>query len=227
MTIRTALITATLVSASACLAMAGPADGGKTPETPPEATEKRVAVIGHPAPKFTLRDLDGKTHALANHAGKIVVLEWFNAECPFSGGASKASIHASGKAAALRANLKELDPTIVYLIVDSTARNHTRESLIERGKEARTTWKIDVPVLIDYDGVVGRAYEAQTTPHMYVIDAKGVLRYAGAFDDDKKGRKGGDATNHVLSAVKQIRAGEAPSPDRRKPWGCSVKFDYH
>src|SRR5688572_696231 len=59
-------------------------DGAATPTTdaPPIAADAK-AEIGKPAPDFTLVDLDGKTHKLSEHAGKIVVLEWFNPQCPF------------------------------------------------------------------------------------------------------------------------------------------------
>jgi hypothetical protein len=71
--------------------------------------------------------------------------------------------------------------------------------------------------LIDGDGAVGHMYGAKTTPHCYVIDAKGVLAYNGAIDD-----KG--STNYVVEAVKALKDGKAVSPSTTKPYGCSVKY---
>src|SRR5688572_18070061 len=42
-----------------------------------------VAAVGQPAPEFSLQDQTGKTVNLSDYKGKIVVLEWFNEECPF------------------------------------------------------------------------------------------------------------------------------------------------
>lgn len=193
--------------------------------TPAPAPAK--AAIGMPAPNFTLTDIDGKKHSLKDHKGRIVVLEWFNAGCPYSGANAKQSIHASKRASALRKDLKAVDSRVVYLIIDSTARNKTREGLIETNQAARTQWQIDAPMLIDFDGTVGRAYQARTTPHMYVIDSDGVLRYHGAFDDNKQRRSEDSekpSQNHVLNAVTQIKAGNTPSPAKTKPWGCGVKY---
>ncbi|MHC4102825.1 MAG: thioredoxin domain-containing protein, partial [Planctomycetota bacterium] len=86
------------------------------------------------------------------------------------------------------------------------------------------THKIDAPVLIDRDGKVGHLYGAKRTPHLFVIDAEGVLRYQGAIDDDQRGDKGEKATNYVVQAVRQIVAGETVAPDITRSYGCTVKY---
>lgn len=199
------------------LAMATP-----TPAPPRAAPAK--AEIGQKAPAFSLTDIEGTRHALKDFAGKIVVIEWFNADCPYSGKDTIKSVHATGRAASLRKQLRAVDSGVVYLLIDSTARRQMKSDIIAADKTARTQWKIDAPILIDFDGAVGHAYKAQTTPHMFVIDGDGVLRYQGAFDNDKKREQGEGATNHVLAAVKKIKAGEEPSPSKTRPWGCSVKY---
>ncbi len=211
-----------LCGAMAMLLLAAAPAAPPKPKAPPKPPAK--AVVGLPAPAFTLKDIDGTQHALSDYAGRIVVLEWFNAGCPFSGRQSGHSIHSTGKAKDLRSRLRAIDPTITYILIDSTARRQTKEQLVEADKAARSKWKIGAPILVDYDGKVGRAYKAETTPHMYVIDASGVLRYQGAFDDDAKNEKRAVATNYVLDAVKSLKAGEQPKPSSRPAWGCGVKF---
>ncbi|MBT4768493.1 MAG: redoxin domain-containing protein [Phycisphaerae bacterium] len=191
--------------------------------TPSPATPQSVAGVGKPAPTFQLIDTDGNTHSYSDYAGKIIVLEWFGSACQFSGKDTTKSIHATGRAEALQKQLKEIDPTVVYLLIDSTARRNTKEEVIAANRAAKKKWKIESPILIDFDGAVGHAYRAQTTPHMFVVDTKGVLRYHGAFDTNKRGDTK-DSTNHVLEAVKKIKAGQSPSPSQTSPWGCSVKF---
>jgi len=195
-------------------------------DTPTPAPPPTKATVGQKAPSFTLQDTSGKTHTLGDFEGRIVVLEWFNAECPYSGRASNMAIHSTGKAKALRQNLRKVDPSIVYLLVDSTARNKTPKKMTEIARAAAGKYGIDAPILIDHEGVVGHAYEAQKTPHMFVIDAEGVLRYQGAFDDDKSNRNT-DATrttNYVLQAVTQLKAAEEVKPTKTRPWGCGVKY---
>ncbi len=50
--------------------------------TSPDATAG-MATVGQAAPNFTLTGADGKTHSLSDYAGKFVVLEWTNPNCPF------------------------------------------------------------------------------------------------------------------------------------------------
>jgi peroxiredoxin len=80
--------------------------------------------------------------------------------------------------------------------------------------------------LLDPAGTVGRAYDAKTTPHMFVIDGKGVLRYAGAIDDKPTADVAdiAGARNHVLAALADIKAGRPVVVATSRPYGCSVKY---
>lgn len=182
-----------------------------------------TAQVGKPAPAFTLTDIDGKSHSLADYKGKVVVLEWFNAGCPWSGKNSPRSVHTTGRIKQLVAAAKQTQPDVVYLLIDSSA-DRKRETVIEQDKAARTEHGISQPILIDYDGKVGKAYGAKTTPHMFVIGADGVLQYAGAFGA-KNVKAGESDDNFVLNAIKKMKAGEAVEPARTRSWGCGVKYN--
>jgi hypothetical protein len=80
--------------------------------------------------------------------------------------------------------------------------------------------------LIDTDGTVGRAYGARTTPHMYVIDPKGTLVYAGGIDDKPSTDVADVATakNFVAAALDESLAGKAVTVSSSQPYGCSVKY---
>lgn len=169
------------------------------------------AKVGAPAPAFTLKDERGKEHSLAQYKGKIVVLEWTNPECPF--------VQRHYEADTMDKTLKASDPKkVVWLAIDSTSHNTPDKSAAWKAEQ-----KITYPILQDPDGKVGKAYGAKTTPHMYVIDEQGVLQYAGAIDDDPRGR---DATpvNHVRNALDAVSAGKALKTNSSKPYGCSVKY---
>ncbi|MEM7229838.1 MAG: redoxin family protein [Planctomycetota bacterium] len=170
--------------------------------------------IGEDAPAFTIADSTGAEHSLSDFKGKVVVMQWINPDCPVC-----KRVTNSGKVAAMQKTLSEKTDDIVFLAVNST---HYMEAAT--GASYLKEHKLDMPLLIDRDGAMGKMYAAKTTPHMYVIDAEGVLRYSGALDDDSYGRKGAEATNYVVNAVSQILAGETVTPDATKPYGCSVKY---
>jgi peroxiredoxin len=179
---------------------------------------KKTAAIGEPAPSWTLKDTKGNSHSLADFKGKTIVIEWTNPDCPYIVGVySRKVVENTIK------SMKEMGDDYVYLAINSTA-NKPKSDVIAGNDKFLKEHKVDVPVLIDYDGTVGKAYGAKTTPHMYVIDGEGILRYHGAFTDDPRGRKGDDAMNYVLNALKQMKEGETVAPDHARQWGCSVKY---
>ena len=187
------------------------------PVTPAAPLTAAAAKIGEKAPAFKLKDLEGKERSLSDFKGKIVVIEWFSSKCPWSGSKSRNSVHSTGQVAKLLTNLKKADKDVVYLAIDSTARGMTMDAVVAADKKAVESLKIKNPVLVDFDGKVGKMYGAKTTPHMFVIDGEGVLRYSGAFSDraDK---------NYVLDAVTAIKNGSTVSPTETRPYGCGVKY---
>jgi peroxiredoxin len=174
-----------------------------------------TAKIGEKAPAFSLTGIDGKQVSLKDYAGKIVVLEWVNPGCPICKGA-----HVDGRIPGMIKELKDLG--VVHLAINSTSTTSAEENA-----EALKKYGIEYTVLLDNDGTVGHAYGAKTTPHMYVIDTDGVLRYNGALDNggpQGKAKEGETLVNYAVQAVKQIKAGETVSPTETKSYGCSVKY---
>jgi peroxiredoxin len=173
------------------------------------------AQVGQPAPAFALEDQNGKTHSLSDYSGKIVVLEWFNEECPYVVRHHKEKEDTMRKLAS-----KYEDKDVVWLAVNTTAgkSNSDNEQIAQR-------WDIEYPILNDSNGKVGKAYGAKTTPHMFIIDKEGKLAYAGGIDDDQQGSKSKDQrTNYVDKALTQLLAGETVAHAESRPYGCSIKF---
>ena len=189
----------------------------------PTATAPMKAVVGQKAPGFELMDLEGKPHKLSDYAGKIVILEWYNPDCPYSGKASGPSVNKRGTVKRTMEMVKKANPEVVYMLINSTS-NAPKDAVIKRSKESKGQWKLESPILIDHGGAVGRMYQARTTPHMYVIDGEGVLVYQGAYTDDRRGGKGEEETNYVVNAVMAASSDKAPEPANTKPWGCGVKY---
>lgn len=178
--------------------------------------EMKAAKIGETAPTWKLKDLNGKEVSLADFKNKIVVMDWVNPNCPVCKGC-----HEDARIPNMIKELKGMKD-VVFVAVNSTAT-----TTVEENKNALTKYKAEYTVLLDNDGTVGHAYGAKTTPNIFVVDTKGVLRYAGALDNGGPAGKPADGaplTNYAINAVKQIQAGETVSPDTTKSYGCSVKY---
>src|SRR5258705_8412090 len=134
-----------------------------------------AAQVGKPAPDFTATDINGKTHKLSDCKGKIVVLEAYNLDCPFC-----ANHFRTGAMQELQQWAASKD--VVWLLVNSAGQ---RSSSYRDAATAKKEWdelKIKATAWIDdHDGKVGKLYGMKTTPHMFVIDAKGLLAYQGAI----------------------------------------------
>lgn len=179
-------------------------------------------VIGKPAPAFTGTDSNGNKVSLEEFRGKTVVLEWTNHDCPFV-----RKHYGSGNMQALQKEASDDD--VVWLSVISSAPGRQGHVSPERAKELTVARKAaPSAVILDPEGVIGRAYEATATPHMFVIDSKGVLVYKGAIDD-KPSANPADvtiATNYVRAALAATAAGKMPKPGATRAYGCSVKFGF-
>jgi peroxiredoxin len=171
------------------------------------------AVVGQMAPAFTLKDQDGKDVNLAQFQGKVVVLEWFNNECPYV-----KKFYGQGHMNTWAAAYK--DKGVTWLAINST-KSHD----VSHNKTVAGEWKIERPVLSDQDGSVAKMYGAKTTPHMYVIDTTGKLVYAGAIDSEKSTDAAdiAGATNYVAKALDEVLAGKSVSTPETKAYGCSIK----
>lgn len=167
------------------------------------------------APDFTLKNYDGSEVKLADYKGKIVVLEWFNYECPFS-----RYNHEKTTAVNDLVN-KYKDKNIVWLAVNSTGHLE-----IAKNKEFAEQFKVSYPILDDSAGTTGKAYGAKTTPHIFIIDTAGNIAYEGALDNAPLGKvpEGEKLVNYVDKALEELTAGKTVSTATTKPYGCSVKY---
>jgi peroxiredoxin len=176
--------------------------------------------VGNAAPDFTGTDSNGKTHKLSEYQGKYVVLEWTNNGCPYT-----QKHYESGNMQALQ---KEWTAKgVVWFTVLSSAPGEqgymtaSQENAYVGKEHAAPT-----AVLLDPTGVIGHAYEAKTTPHMFVIAPSGKLIYAGAIDDHATTDPGDikSSKNYVSDALSESMAGKPVATSYTRPYGCSVKY---
>ncbi len=177
-------------------------------------------VVGQPAPDFVGTATGGEQVRLSDLKGKTVILEWTNHDCPFV-----VKHYSSGNMQMTQK--KAADDGIVWLSVISSApgeQGHvspTQADDLTKSRDARPA-----KVLLDPSGEIGRLYNAATTPHMFIIDPAGKLAYHGAIDSIRSFDVADipKATNYVLNAMAQIKAGQPVKPQGTRPYGCSVKY---
>jgi len=176
--------------------------------------------IGQVAPDFTAQDSKGDSLRLSQYRGKTVVLEWTNADCPYT-----RKHYASGNMQSVQQLAQQNG--IVWLTVISSAPGRqgyvngpAADALTESRHAAPTA------VLLDPSGTLGHLYNAKTTPHMFVIDKNGALQYMGGIDsiatadiDDIA-----HAEPYLKEAMLAVAQGEKPPHASTKPYGCSVKY---
>src|SRR5690606_10806449 len=106
------------------------------------------------------------------------------------------------------------------------AINPTEGTTVESNKAIAEKWKIDRPILHDARRKVAALYRATNTPHMYVIDQEGTLRYMGAIDSNKSPRTEDieGATNYVDEALQAVLNGSEVATPETKAYGCTVKY---
>lgn len=176
--------------------------------------------VGQPAPGFTLTDTAGKSVQLADFRGRHVVLEWVNPGCPY--------VRKHYNSANMQGTQQEVTTqSVVWLAINSTET--ASADYLPPAELAR--WMQDqkaaaTHTLMDVDGRVGKAYGARTTPHMYIVDPKGTLVYAGGIDSIPSSRADDikKAVNYVKQGVRQSLAGQPISDATTRPYGCSIKY---
>jgi peroxiredoxin len=167
--------------------------------------------VGQPAPQFALENQDGIKVSLATYAGKIVVLEWTNPECPFV-----QAHYAKHTMTDLAAKYKPKG--VEWIAINSS---HTITNVAD--KDWATKQNIPYSILNDASGTTGHAYGATNTPGMYIIGKDGKLLYRGAIDNDQEDIKT-QPINYVDRALSEILDGKSVSIPMTKPYGCAVKY---
>jgi peroxiredoxin len=161
--------------------------------------------LNQPAPDFELTDLQGKSHHLCDYRGKIVIINFWSAECP----------HSARADSLLLKLLVKWNGEVELLSIASNRNESAR--MVEEAARARGLSK----VLIDPQHIVADQYEALTTPHVFVLDREGLLRYRGSVDDVTFRRR--EATQFFLKeAVEALLKGKIPELGETPPYGCTI-----
>jgi thiol-disulfide isomerase/thioredoxin len=157
------------------------------------------------APDFSLSDLSGQIRRLSEYRGRIVIVNFWSAECPFGMRVDRELV----------LYLRDWGEQVVLLTIAANANENQAQvaaAARQRGLE---------PVLLGNRPEVPDAYEAQTTPHLFVVDSNRILRYRGAFDDVIFHQRA--ATRFYLKdAVEALSTGRISDPAETSPYGCAI-----
>lgn len=180
-----------------------------------------AATVGQPAPDFTLTDLDGRKHSLAEYRGKTVVLEWNNPDCPIV-----RKHYESDNLPKLQR--EETAQGVVWLMINSGAPGLQGGDYTPAELKQWLASHHAAPseYFRDQDGRVGHLYGAKTTPHLFIVNAQGTLVYEGGIDSIPSSRQSdiAKATNYVREALTELKDGKPIAHAATRPYGCSVKY---
>ena len=161
--------------------------------------------INQPAPDFALPDLHGRPFRLSDLRGQVVVVNFWSAECPW----------VERTDSELQQYSEAWGARVVLLRVAANA-NESDEML----RDASRARNVDI-ILKDFAAKVADLYAAQTTPHLFVVDKEGILRYQGAFNDVTF-RQRTPTRFYLKNAVDALLAGQLPQVAEAPPYGCTI-----
>jgi peroxiredoxin len=164
-----------------------------------------LARVGESAPNFELPDLEARVCRLAEQRGRIVVLNFWSVDCP----------HAE-RTDEILSSLRPAwgNRVMVWWLASNANEPDERRKLAAHERQVG-------PVLLDEGQVVADRYGAQTTPHLFVVDEGGVLRYAGA-PDDVGFRQRVPSRHYLADAVAALLDGRTPEPASTVAFGCAL-----
>lgn len=184
------------------------------------AGDERTLDVGSTVPSSVkLHDLDGKTLGFDELRGKVAVVHFWSDRCP-------AEKHADP--VFLRMEKQYAGNADVVMVGIASNQNELGEKPGEGDdyadhyknlREKRAKVGYEHRILVDHGNEVSDLFQARSTPHCFVLDKDGVIRYAGALDDDPRGSKGEEATNYVVDAVAAVLAGKPVEVEKTKPYG--------
>jgi peroxiredoxin len=161
--------------------------------------------INQPAPDFELPAFDGRLHRLSDYRGKIVIVNFWSCECP----------HSERTDRAIMAMFVQWCDDVVMLSIASNRNENART--LKNAADARRL----PTVLVDADCIVANLFNAQTTPHVFVVDRAGVLRYRGSVDDATFRQR--MPTRFFLDeAVESLLEGHLPTLTESPAHGCTI-----
>ena len=171
-----------------------------------------MPIIGEPAPTFALRDTEGALRRVGGAPASVIVFTCNH--CPYALAWHERIIEVARAYAPRGVQVLAINP--------NDAERYPRDSPQAMRERVQAGDFDGVPYLRDESQEVARAYDAKTTPDVFVLDAEGILRYRGAPDADYEDR--GQNAGWLRDALDAVLDGRSPQPAETEPVGCSIKW---
>jgi peroxiredoxin len=176
---------------------------------------------------LALKDIWGKKHRLADFENKTLVIVFYSIQCPYM-------VPALPKLKSIQKDYAERGVQLLAINSNKTEIGLHPQKPVEQKDgtmqvpyfaqvEHHKKHKVNFPVLVDHGNKVADLFRARTTPHCFVIDKQGKLRYAGGLDNDPRGKKDKDREAYVRNALDAVLAGEKVTKAETRRYGCSIK----
>lgn len=173
-----------------------------------EGDTAKPLAIGDQVADFTLPDSNSQDRSLTSLQGTNGTLIFFTStRCPMI------------KAYAERLDQITADYTSKGINVIAINSNTTEPA--DEIKQHATDHKLAYTVLRDADSKIADRFNAQVTPEIYLLDAKGKLVYHGGVDDNRAADQ--VKNNYLRLALDAMLAGKPIERTETKAFGCSVK----
>ena len=206
-----------LFAALLALPVVSDASAPKNPAPFGDSAPTATLTPGDAVPNFSLTNVDGTTVNLTDLRGKVVVLEFFNPDCPFI-------VHGHGEGPLATLPSKWTKKGVEWLVINSN-RPGSQGAGVERNQRAKAEYKLPTPVFWDETSAVARAFDAKVTPELFILDPKGQLAYAGGPDNAPRGKAPDNKLRIFADEVLEAMTAGKPAPyTRQKAYGCSVKY---
>lgn len=172
--------------------------------------------IGQTGPDFSLPGVDDRTYALADllQANQAVAVIFSCNHCPY--------VRAwEGRMKQIQADYASKGVTLVAINANDPVSYPDDD--MPKMKERAAQEGFNFPYVQDVSQAVARAYGGTHTPHVFLLDSAGGLRYRGAIDDNYEEP---DAVQHhyLRDALDAVLAGDAPSIATTDARGCTIKW---
>jgi len=171
-----------------------------------------MTAIGEKAPAFALPDTEGTVHEPGGAEATVVVFTCNH--CPYALAWHERIVEVARDYADRGVKVAAINP--------NDAERYPGDSLGAMRDRVEKGVFDGVPYLRDESQEVARAYDAKTTPDVFVIDRDGVLRYRGAPDGDYDDPNQNAA--YLRDALDALLEGRGPDPAETEPIGCSIKW---
>lgn len=173
-----------------------------------------ATMLGRSGPALELPDTEGTVHALPGPGeAQATVVVWTCNHCPYALGWHDRIADAARDYAGRG---------VRFLAVNSNDPERYPADSLEAMRERVEAEDWPMPYLHDATQATARAWSAQVTPHVYVLDEGLTIRYEGAPDADHMDPSQGAAW--LRGALDAILAGGDPEPEATDPVGCSIKW---